>query len=77
MTIDISNRQLYRLARRLARMNPDLFRLVSDILADVGICAVERSDGFIQVESMLNRVKRLVCEELMKGYSNEKKKDVP
>lgn len=73
MVIDISSRQLRRLVSRFACMNAELFDLVRDLFADVGIFVVERTDGSIHIESMLNRAKRLVREELMKGYSNEKK----
>lgn len=66
MVLDIPVSSFVNLSDRLSCLSDNELVLVVDILADLGLCVSRRSDGGFDFESLINRAKRLVVEELMK-----------
>lgn len=69
MHIDIDPSQMVAIADLLAGRNKKAVELVCDVLAQIGICLTPKDDGSFEFETMINRAKRLVVEELMKCAS--------
>lgn len=69
MHIDINPLQMVAVADLLNGRNKKAVELVCDVLAHIGVCLTLKDDGSFEFETMINRAKRLVVEELMKCVS--------
>lgn len=66
MTLDISPSQLVSLASTLSALHRRERKAAYDVLADIGLLVSGRSDGGWEFETLIDRAKRMVLEELHK-----------
>ncbi len=66
MQLDIPISAFTRVTDALRQLDADTLVVVCDILAELGLLVSPRADGGFDFETLLNRAKRLVIQELMK-----------